>query len=437
MIPPSLRLVLLGSDHQLGADVVVELLLTESLELHGALLEGEALLVGVLGDLAGHVITDDWVEAGDQHERLVHQSADAALVGLETVDQVGAEASHAIREQAGRVQEVGDHDGLEDVELEVTLGTGEGDGGVVAEHLGAEHSEGLALGGVDLAGHDGATGLVLGELELGKTAARTRAEETNVLSDLEEGNCEGVELAVGLNNGVVGGERLELVGSGDELGAGHFGDLLSNALGEALEAVEAGTDSGSTLSKHAQTGKSRLDTLDAVLELGNVTRELLTEGQGSGILQVSATNLDDLLELLALGLDGILKGDQGRQERLLEVDDGGNVHDSREGVVGGRAHVDVVVGVDGLLAAHGAAQNLNGTVGDDLVGVHVGLGAGAGLPDDQREVVNQLERSNLLSGLLNRLSELGVYRASASAFLSRFPLDVLFIRPTYQVRTSC
>jgi hypothetical protein len=74
-----LRLVLLGSDHQLRADVGVELLLAESLELHGALLEGKTLLVSVLGNLAGHVVADDGVEAGDQHERLIHESADAAL----------------------------------------------------------------------------------------------------------------------------------------------------------------------------------------------------------------------------------------------------------------------------------------------------------------------------------------------------------------------
>jgi hypothetical protein len=393
--------------------------------------------VSVLGDLAGHVVANDGVEAGDKHERLVHQGADAALVGLEAVNQVGAEAGHAIGEQAGRVKEVGDHDGLEDVEFEVTLGAGEGDGGVVAEDLGAEHGEGLALGGVDLAGHDGATGLVLGELELGKTAARTGAEEADVLGDLEEGDCEGVELAVGLDDGVVGGKSLELVGCGDELGAGHLGDLLGNALGEALEAVQASADGGSTLSQHAQTGKSRLDTLNAVLELGNVARELLTEGQGSGVLQVSATNLDDLLERLALCLDGVLEGNQRRQKRLLQVQNGGDVHDSGECVVGRGAHVDVVVGVDGLLAAHGAAQNLNGAVGDDLVGVHVGLGAGAGLPDDQREVVNELERGNLLGGLLDRLTELGVYRSSASAFLSRFLSKILFTFPTYQVRTSC
>jgi hypothetical protein len=376
--------------------------------------------VSVLGDLAGHVVTDNGVEAGDKHERLVEQGADAALVGLKTLNKVGAEASHAVCEQAGGVKEVGNHDGLEDVELEITLRAGEGDGGVVAEDLGAEHGQGLALGGVDLAGHDGAAGLVLGELEFSKTAAGTGAEETDVLGDLEEGDGEGVELAVSLDNGVVSGKSLELVRCSDELGAGHLGDLLGDALSEALEAVETSTHGGTTLGQHTQAGKGRLDTLNTVLELGNVAGELLAKGQGSSILQVSAADLDDLLEGLALGLEGILEGDQGRQERLLEVQNSGNVHDSGESVVGRSAHVDVVIGVDRLLAAHGAAKNLNGAVGDDLVGVHVGLSAGSSLPDDQREVVNQFERGNLLGGLLDSLAQLGVYNSQRISVSSSF-----------------
>jgi hypothetical protein len=400
--------------------VAVKVLFAKSLKLHSALLESKTLLVSVLGDLAGHVVADNGVKAGDKHEGLVEQSADAALVGLKTFNKVGAEAGHAVCEQAGGVQEVGDHDGLEDVELEVTLRAGEGDGGVVAEDLGAEHGQGLALGGVDLAGHDGAAGLVLGELELGKTAAGTGAEETDVLGDLEEGDSEGVELAVGLDDGVVGGKSLELVGCSNELGAGHLGDLLGNALSEALEAVEASADGGTTLGQHTQAGKGRFDTLNAVLELGDVAGELLAKSQGSGVLQVGAADLDDLLEGLALGLECVLEGDQGRQERLLKVQNSGNVHDGREGVVGRGAHVNVVVGVDRLLAAHGAAKNLNGAVGDDLVGVHVGLGSGAGLPDDQREVVDQLERSNLLGGLLDSLAQLGVYISQRISVSSSF-----------------
>jgi len=60
--------LLLGRKHELWTDVLVEFLLAQSFELHGTLLKRRALLVRVLGDLAGHVVTDDGVEAGDKHQ---------------------------------------------------------------------------------------------------------------------------------------------------------------------------------------------------------------------------------------------------------------------------------------------------------------------------------------------------------------------------------
>ena len=70
------------------------------------------------------------------------------------------------------MQEVEDHDGLEDVELEVALGAGEPDRRVVADHLRAHHRHRFALRGVDLARHDRRAGLVLGEDELTQPRAR-------------------------------------------------------------------------------------------------------------------------------------------------------------------------------------------------------------------------------------------------------------------------
>lgn len=67
-----LLLVGAGADHQLGLDKGVKLVLGQSLELQGTLLEGEALLVGVLGYLAGHVVADLGVKAGDKHKTARH-----------------------------------------------------------------------------------------------------------------------------------------------------------------------------------------------------------------------------------------------------------------------------------------------------------------------------------------------------------------------------
>lgn len=215
---------------------------------------------------------------------------------------------------------------------------------------------------------------------------------------------------MGLDNGVVGSESLELVGRGLELGAGHLGDFLGNGFSKALEGVDSRADGGTTLSEQTQVGDGSLDTLDTKVELGDVAGELLSESQGGSILQVGSANLDNLLgfEVVDLGLDGGAEALEGGEQVVLELEDGSDVHDGGEGVVGRGAAVDVVVGVDGLLAALFAAEDLNGSVGDDFVGVHVGLGAGAGLPDDKGEVVHELAIGDLLGGLLNSLSDFGI-----------------------------
>jgi hypothetical protein len=386
--------------------------------------------VSVLSHLRGHVVTNDRVQASHEHQTiiqlefaikskggikripLVEKGVNPSLVSLQTLHQVGTEAVHAIRENAHAVKQVGDHHGLEDVKLELAVHATDGGSDVITHNLGADHGEGLALGGVDLSGHNRRAGLVLGQAQLAQAAARAGTQVAHILGNLEEGGGQGVEGAGGLDNRIVGSQNLELVGGGLELGAGQLGDLSSDGLVEALEGVETSADSGTTLSQVAQVGKSGLDTLDVTVELGDVARELLAKSKGSGVLQVGAADLDNVLELVDLHLEGVAEGLERRQKRLLDLDNGSDVHDGGEGVIGGGGHVNVVVGVDGLLGAHGATEDLNSTVGDNLVGVHVGLGAGTGLPDDQREVVQQLTLSDLSGGLLDSLTNLGVLRKS-------------------------
>lgn len=67
------------------------------------------------------------------------------------------------------------------------------------------------------------------------------------------------------------------------------------------------------------------------------------------------------------------------------------MHDGGESVVGGGGHIDMVVGMDRSFGAHGAAEDFNGAVRDDFIGIHVRLGTGAGLPNHEREVVDELK----------------------------------------------
>lgn len=350
----------------------------------------------------------------------MEKSVDAGLVSLQTINKVLTEAVHAVRQNANAVEQVADHDGLEDVQLELAVHATNGSGDVVTHNLGADHGQGLALGGVNLAGHDGRTGLVLGEVQLAETAAGAGTEVTDILGDLEQRAGKGVQGAGGLDDGVVSSQDLELVGGGLELGASHLGDLGGNGLVEALEGVQTGTDSGTTLSEEAQVGNAGLNALDVAVKLSDVARELLSESEGGGILQVGTANLDDVVEVLNLLLQGVTQALEGGEQGVLELHNGGNVHNGGEGVVGGSGHVDVVVGVDGLLGTHLAAQDLNGTVRDDLVGVHVRLGAGAGLPDNQREVVQQLTLGDLSGGLLDGLTDLGVFLEVSTVIFGAF-----------------
>lgn len=208
----------------------------------------------------------------------------------------------------------------------------------------------------------------------------------------------------------MGSEGLELVGGRVELGTGHFGDLFGNGFSKTDKGVDTRTDSGAALGQKAQITEGALDTLDAVVELGDIAGELLGEGERGGILQVGAANLDNLLslELVNLGLKSVAQGLNGGEQLSFGLENGSDVHDGGEGVVGRGGAVDVVVGVDGRLGAHGAAEDFNSTVGDDLVGVHVGLCAGAGLPDDEGEVVHEFAVGNLLGGLLDGHANLRV-----------------------------
>ena len=78
---------------------------------------------------------------------------------------------------------------------------------------------------------------------------------------------------------------------------------------------------------------------------------------------------------------------------------GGDVHGGGKRVVGGLRHVHIVVGMDRILGAENAAGEFDGAIGDDFVGVHIGLRAAAGLPDAQGKFVVQFSGDDFIAGL--------------------------------------
>ena len=72
------------------------------------------------------------------------------------------------------------------------------------------------------------------------------------------------------------------------------------------------------------------------------------------------------------------------------------MHGGGKGIVGRLASVHVVIRV-----AQRRAQKFIGAVGNNLVGVHIGLRAGTGLPDNQREMGVQPSRRHFRRGLFD------------------------------------
>ncbi|MCY1516522.1 hypothetical protein D9M68_511560 [compost metagenome] len=126
--------------------------------------------------------------------------------------------------------------------------------------------------------------------------------------------------------------------------------------------------------------------------------EFLAEGHRHGVLQLGTAHLQYVGELFALGGEGadqaLEAGQQGVVAQQQAETDGGGV-----GVVGGLRHVHVVVRVQVLVLTLLLAHGLEGDVGDHLVGVHVGGGAGATLDHVHHELVVEVATDQAGAGL--------------------------------------
>ena len=127
--------------------------------------------------------------------------------------------------------------------------------------------------------------------------------------------------------------------------------------------------------------------MDVAFEQAGPASEFLADCEGHCVLQVGAADLDDAVELLRFGCDGMVHGLDRGDERILHAIGRCDVHGRGERVVGRLRHVDVIIWMNWFLGPHFAAGDFDGAVGDHFVHVHVGLGAAAGLPDAQGELV--------------------------------------------------
>ena len=187
---------------------------------------------------------------------------------------------------------------------------------------------------------------------------------------------------------------MELVLRRLEVLAGDLGDGFGHLHVEALGGVEAGAHGGTAQGQLLQLRQSDLEHLLVLLQTASPAGDLLGELNGGGVLKVGAAGFDHILILCLQATEGINQQIHCGDQLILDGSHGGNVHGRGERIVGGLGHVDVVVGMEQLLPCQ-----LVAAVGNNLVGIHVGLGTGTGLPDHQREVLVELAAHDLIAGL--------------------------------------
>ena len=83
----------------------------------------------------------------------------------------------------------------------------------------------------------------------------------------------------------------------------------------------------------------------------------------------------------------------------------GQLSGGRDHVVGGLGHVHMVIGMDDGIIPLFPSQDLDGPVGYDLVGVHVGGSPGAALDGIHNKLIMQLPRDDLVACLENGLAD--------------------------------
>ena len=121
-----------------------------------------------------------------------------------------------------------------------------------------------------------------------------------------------------------------------------------------------------------------------------------------------ATDFHHVVIGVGLPLERVAQTHHARHQAALHHLDRRDVHGRGKGVVGRLGAIDVVIGVHRLFAAELAARELDGAVGDDLVDVHVRLGARPRLPDREGEVAVQLALGHLGGGVDDGVADLFV-----------------------------
>jgi hypothetical protein len=218
-------------------------------------------------------------------------------------------------------------------------------------------------------------------------------DPAQIVGDLEQRHRERAQLARILDRSVLRAHRREVVRRGLEWQRRKRAQFFDEARREFLVRVDAGADGRAALRQRQQARFARAQPLDRVFDLRAPAGHFLSQRHRRRIHEVRAPGLEDRTPGAFLARNGVAQQFERRQQLAAGREHRAHVHRARDHVVAALAHVDVVVRMDR------AAERLRREPRDDLVRVHVGAGAAAGLEYVERELLVVLTTGNLQRGI--------------------------------------
>src|SRR5699024_6057636 len=211
-----LEVVAVGVSHCQHVETLIQLFLgqlvtVDEAEVDNSFANGDAFSQCVLSHLCCILVADCRVQWGHDGWGRLSEVLHTLSVWLNAVDQALSEDARGISQQTGRFENVACHHRDEDVELELALGTTEGNRSIVADNLCGNLSCGLTQNRVDLARHDGRTWLQIWKVNFSETSQWARAHQTDIVGDLVQGNSDDAHCAGELDQCVAVCLSLEVV----------------------------------------------------------------------------------------------------------------------------------------------------------------------------------------------------------------------------------
>ena len=140
--------------------------------------------------------------------------------------------------------------------------------------------------------------------------------------------------------------RFEVIDRFDERNARFFRQLIGDESAEVRMRVNAGADRRSADRQFGHAAQSLIGSLHGKFQLPSEAADFLSESQGGGVGEVSATDLDHAVPVARLLRQFIGAAPEGREEAVLDFDRDRDMDRGGENVVGALAQVDVVVFVN-------------------------------------------------------------------------------------------